>query len=152
VLPPERSKNNRKHIVPLNNPAQTIVLTRARGSDDGFVFRRSKIIVGKNNIGRGSWSEPKASLDDALLKRGHALAPWVFHDLRRSVATHMGEMGIQPHVIEAVLNHARGGVAGVYNKSKLEEPKRHALAAWAEVLMAHVEGRAPADKVVPLRA
>jgi hypothetical protein len=87
-----------------------------------------------------------------LLKRGHALAPWVFHDLRRSVATHMGEMGIQPHVIDVILNHARGGVAGTYNKSKLEEPKRQALAAWAEVLMAHVEGRAPADKVVPLRA
>jgi integrase len=150
VLPPERTKNGRKHIVPLSKPAQTILLTRPRGSDDGFVLRRSK-----NNIGRGSWSEPKASLDDALLKRGHALAPWVFHDLRRSVATHMGEMGIAPHVIEAVLNHvsgSRAGVAGVYNKSKLEEPKRQALAAWAEVLMAQVEGREPADKVVPIRA
>ena len=77
------------------------------------------------------------------------------HDLRRSVATHMGEMGIQPHVIEEVLNHVSGtraGVAGTYNRSKLEEPKRQALEAGPKYLMAHVEGREPADKVVPLRA
>ena len=85
-------------------------------------------------------------LDAALAKRGHHLEPWVLHDLRRSVATHMGEMGIQPHVIEEVLNHF-GGVQ-VYNKSKLEGPKRQALEAWGEYLMAHVEGRAPADNVV----
>ena len=87
--------------------------------------------------------------------RGDAPPLWVLHDLRRSVATHMGEMGIPPHVIEAVLNHVsgtRGGIAGKYNKSKLEEPKRQALAAWAEVLMAHIEGREPVDKVVLLRA
>jgi hypothetical protein len=63
-------------------------------------------------------------------------------------------MGIQPHVIEAVLNHvsgSRAGIAGVYNRSKLEEPKRQALVAWADLLMMHVEGRAPtSDKIVSL--
>jgi hypothetical protein len=101
------------------------------------------------------WCRRKKAIDDALTKRGHTLAPWVFHDIRRSVATHMGEMGIQPHVIEMVLNHMSGhkaGVAGVYNRSKLEEPKRQALIAWAEKLMAAVEGREPVDNVTPLRA
>ena len=72
----------------------------------------------------------------------------MLHDLRRSVSTHMGEIGIQPHVNEKVLNHALPGVAGKYNRTKLEEPKRQALEAWAEVLMAHVEGREPADNVL----
>jgi integrase len=148
VLPKERTKNGRKHIVPLSKAAQTILQTRSRGPDEGFVLLRRK----SNVPHQIKWTQRKALLDDALIKRGHTLAPWTLHDLRRSVATHMGEMGIQPHVIETVLNHARGGIAGVYNKSKLEEPKRQALAAWAEVLMAHVEGRPPLDKIVLLRA
>jgi integrase len=148
VLPPERTKNGRKHIVPLSKPAQTILLTRPRGPDDRFVLRRSKSTV-------SSWWLRKKSLNDALIKRGHKLEPWVLHDLRRSVATGMGEIGILPHVIEAVLNHisgTRAGIAGVYNKSKLEKAKRQAIEAWTEVLMAHVEGREVSDKVVPLRA
>jgi integrase len=147
VLPPERTKNGRKHIVPLSKPVQTILFARLRGGDDEYVFRRKN-----NGPISGSWTRRKNELDHALRRRKHKLAPWTIHDLRRSAATHMGEMNIAPHVIEAVLNHVRGGIAGVYNLSKLEEPKRQALAAWAEYLMAHIEGRAPADNVVPLRA
>ena len=102
VLPGVRTKNGLQHTIPLSKPAQTILLARLRGHDDDFVFRRKndgKVIA--------SWHRRKASLNRALAKRGHKLAPWVLHDLRRSVATHMGEMGILPHVIEAVLNHTR---------------------------------------------
>jgi integrase len=148
VLPPERTKNGLKHIVPLSKPAQAIVLRRPRGADDEFVLRRKSLIA---------WGECKTALVSALVRRGHHFEHWVLHDLRRSVATHMGEMGILPHVIETVLNHISGfraGVAGVYNKSKLEGPKREALKAWGEYLMAHVENRVPADddKVRVLRA
>ena len=102
-----------------------------------------------------NFSVQKKLLDAALAERGHKFEPWVLHDLRRSVATHMGEMGILPHVIEVALNHvsgARKGVAGVYNKSKLEQPKRQALEAWGEHLQSHIEGRAPSGTVVPFRA
>jgi integrase len=147
VLPGERTKNGCKHIVPLSKPAQTILLSRPRGSDDGFVLRRDRAT--KSSLARGgAWARHKAALNRTLIKRGHKLAPWVLHDLRRSVATHMGEMGIQPHVIEKVLNHSLRGVAKIYNRSKLEKQKRQALEAWADYLMAHIEGRAPADNVV----
>jgi integrase len=149
VLPGERTKNKREHTIPLSKPAQTILLSRPRGIDDEAVLR----FRGHDGPFTG-WSWCKVRLDRALIMRGHTLAHWVYHDLRRSVATHMGEMGIQPHVIEAVLNHASGsraGIAGVYNRSKLEEPKRQALVAWADLLMMHVEGRAPtSDKIVSL--
>ena len=50
----------------------------------------------------------------------------------------MGDLGVQPHVVEAVLNHISGtkaGVAGIYNKAAYGPEKRSALALWAE----HVE-------------
>jgi hypothetical protein len=51
---------------------------------------------------------------------------------------------IEPHVIEAVLNHVSGfkaGVAGIYNRSPYAREKRQALDLWADRLMAIVEGR-----------
>jgi len=158
VLPPERTKNGRKHIVPLSTAAQAILLT-PHYPDDDFVFRPyvNKRWNKEWSSWGGGWARRKKALDEALIKRGHTLAPWVLHDLRRSVATHMGDddLGIQPQVIECVLNHASGfraGVGGTYNRARLEKAKRQALEAWAEYLMAHVEGREPADNVVSIRA
>ncbi len=55
--------------------------------------------------------------------------------MRRTVATRMAELGVQPHVIEAVLNHVSGhraGVAGIYNRALYAAEKRDALERWAE--------------------
>jgi integrase len=146
VLPSEHTKNKRRHIVALSKPAQAILFSRQRDPDKDFVFPRR---INESAVHSRAWSRHKLLLDAALAERGHRFEPWVLHDIRRSVATHMGHMGIQPHVIEEVLNHFR---ANVYNKSKLEAPKRQALEAWGEYLMAHIEGREPVTKVVPLRA
>ena len=63
------------------------------------------------------------------------LPPWTIHDIRRSVATGMADIGIPPHIIEAVLNHVsghKGGVAGIYNRSSYAAEKAAALAKWDE--------------------
>ena len=65
----------------------------------------------------------------------------------------MADLGIAPHVIEAVLNHHgghRAGVAGIYNRSSYEREVRAALALWADHVRALVEGGK--KKIVPLRA
>ena len=65
----------------------------------------------------------------------------------------MADIGIEPHVIEAVLNHYGGhrrGVAGTYNRSTYERAVKAALARWSEHVLALVEGRE--SNVVPLRA
>ena len=62
-----------------------------------------------------SWSHSKLDLDRHL---GQTVKPWRLHDLRRAVATGMADIGIEPHHIEAVLNHYSGhrrGVAGTSN-------------------------------------
>lgn len=55
---------------------------------------------------------------------------WTFHDLRRSVATHLNENGIPPHVVEVILGHALPGVMAHYvHTSRLSEQKA-ALELW----------------------
>jgi hypothetical protein len=64
----------------------------------------------------------------------------------------MAELGIAPHIIEAVLNHvsgARAGVAGIYNRALYSAEKKAALERWA----VHIHGLVADQKgkVVKLR-
>jgi hypothetical protein len=64
----------------------------------------------------------------------------------------MAEIGIQPHIIEAVLNHVsghKGGIAGIYNRAQYSAEKAQALARWDEHIRAVVEGSP--KKVVEMR-
>jgi len=64
----------------------------------------------------------------------------------------MAELGVQPHIIEAVINHVsghKGGVAGIYNRATYDKEKREALNLWAEHVMALVENRKAV--VVPMK-
>jgi integrase len=152
-LPAARVKNHRAHDVPLTEPAMELLQAMPRGQD-AFIF-------GTSSIGFCAYNDSKIALDQRIAAARQAaglepMQPWVVHDVRRSCATHMAEIGIQPHIIEAVLNHVSGhkaGVAGVYNKAAYEKEKRVALAMWAEHIMALVEGRERrAQVVVPMRA
>jgi integrase len=136
VLPPERVKNGRTHTVPLSTAALGIL---------GQKQRRRERVFGKRGDKFGGWNDFKKQLDARIAAaNGTPLAPWTFHDIRRSVVTHMAEMGIAPHIIEAAINHVsghKGGVAGIYNRASYEADKRVALERWAAHLLA-VVGRA----------
>jgi hypothetical protein len=91
------------------------------------------------------WSKTKRRLD-ALMP---GLPPWVIHDLRRTAVTYMAELGIEPHVVELIVNHVSGhkaGIAGIYNRSEQMPARRAALERWAN----HVVGEREAS-VTPLR-
>ncbi len=138
TIPGERTKNHRTHIVPLP-PAARAIIPDATGE---LVFTTD----GKSPITIGS--KIKSRLD-ARMK----IAPWRLHDLRRTAATGMAEIGVAPHVVEAVLNHVSGhraGVAGIYNRAQYAAEKTVALERWAAHVGDLVTG-AKAAKIVPMR-
>jgi integrase len=152
TLPPPRTKNRRQHVVPLSAPALAIIEAQPlRNNADGTP---RELLFGFGNGYFSDWSHSKHKLD-ARINGGRTdpLPHWTLHDLRRSCATRMADLGVQPHIIEATLNHVSGhkaGVAGIYNRSTYDREKRIALDLWAEHLTAIIEGRA--SNVVPLRA
>ena len=145
VLPGERTKNKRTHLVPLSEPARAI-LAKTERKDRKHVF-------GRDDTGYQGWGKAQPRLDARIAEsQGSRLPHWTPHDLRRTVATRMAELGVQPHIIEAVLNHVSGhksGVAGIYNRATYDKEKREALNLWAAHLLAVVEGRP--SVVVPLK-
>ena len=125
----DRTKNARSHYVPLASQAVGLLRTVERRDGRALVF-------GSRKGPFSGWSKAKASLDARMSAAlGHPLPPWRLHDVRRTVATGLADLGALPHVIEAVLNHVSGhkaGVAGVYNRSVYATEKRAALDLWAE--------------------
>lgn len=143
-LPKERSKNHRAHLIVLPAPALEIIRTVPQQAG------RDQLFGARADCGFTAWSQSKAALDRRL---GDGVKPWRGHDIRRSVATGMADIGIQPHIIEAVLNHYTGhrrGTAGIYNRSRYDREVTAALTRWADHVLVLVEGRE--SKVVTLRA
>jgi integrase len=131
----ERTKNARAHEVMLSQPALEILGARSRCDERTLVFGLRGPFSG--------WSKAKASLDARMSTELAAPASWRLHDIRRTVATRLADLGVLPHVVEAVLNHASGhnaGVAGVYNRSSYAAERSAALTLWASHVMALVEG------------
>jgi integrase len=144
-LPAARVKNGKPHTIPVSRAAGAILAAQPRRVESSGKLR--DLIFGyADGNPYGGWSHRKRQLDKAIAKAaGQPIAPWVLHDLRRTAVTGMADdLGIAPHIIEAAINHIsghKGGVAGVYNKSNYDGPKRQALEAWAQHVMAIVEGR-----------
>lgn len=122
-LPLHRTKNKRAHTVSLS--AAAILILRSVPVRVG-----RELVFGAGKGGFSGFSKSKVALD----KRVPLAEPWRLHDLRRSAATGMAEIGVLPHVIEAALNHVSGhraGVAGIYNRALYEAETRDALNRWA---------------------
>jgi integrase len=133
VIPAERAKNKREHSLPLPPAAWDIIQSVPRMASRGHLFGV------RSDHGFTAWGGAKEVLDRDL----GAIPHFVLHDIRRTVATKLADLGVQPHIIEQILNHQsghKGGVAGVYNKSSYAREVKTAMALWADHLHALVDG------------
>jgi integrase len=69
------------------------------------------------------------------LDKASGVTGFTLHDLRRTCASNLAKLGVSIAVIEQILNHRGGslaGVAGVYIRHQFEKEKREALQQWAD--------------------
>ena len=138
IIPGERAKNGEKHMVPLSDAALAIIDSVPRIKDCDLLFTTN------GNTVISGWSNAKEIIDAAMAKAGNPVTDWRLHDLRRCAASRMAELGVAPHVIEAVLNHRSGiisGVSAVYNRFDFASEKRDALDRLARDINRVVTGR-----------
>jgi integrase len=139
TIPAERSKNHRAHTLPLSDMALDVLRSIDRREGCEYVF---------GSQGFKTWGYSKK----ALLSTTGEMKEWRLHDLRHTLSTGMHEAGIEPHVVESVLNHVSGhkdGVAGRYNHATYRAQMAQALTRWADHVRAVVTGEP--SKVVALR-
>ena len=69
-----------------------------------------------------------------LSKRLGHTPHWTFHDLRRSLATHLTAAGIAPHVIEIISGHSLKGVMSHYIHDHRLSEQKVALELWQSII------------------
>lgn len=143
-IPGSRAKNGLAHRVPLSTLALELL---------GEV---------REAAGESEWLFPSPRADKPIVPdaASHALknnleavgvAGITPHDLRRSAASHMTELGISRLVVSKILNHSDGSITGVYDRYEYGPEKRRALEAWGARLKEIISGEAAPGKVVALR-
>lgn len=138
TIPARRAKNGQEHAVPLSTMAARLLADMPRlPGKAGYLFTTTGLAA------VSGFSGAKSRLDvlvDGIVNADRpdddriTVPPFTIHDLRRTAATGMANLGHPPHVVEAVLNHISGtrrGVAGVYNRAAYTVEKRAALEDWA---------------------
>lgn len=141
TLPSKRSKNKETHRTPLSKMAVGLIEEAAKTSaHSAFLFPvgPNKSIAASAASKSMFWVRPSLGIENVRI-----------HDLRRTAASYMAEMGVSPHTISLVLNHvsaAKGTITGeVYIKYGFDREKRQALELWAQRLEKILAGKDAAD-------
>jgi len=144
IISGARTKNKRTLILPLPIAAVDMIKGIKRIDKCDYLFS----VTGNSSV--IGFSDAKERLEAHIQNimveenkkagcsnRNEFKEGWRLHDIRRTVATGMASLGVAPHIVEAMLNHVSGtmaGVAGVYNRHGYYDEKKHALAIWANHL------------------
>jgi hypothetical protein len=83
--------------------------------------------------------------EDAKPEDQDALLDWVFHDLRRTMRTHLSALPVEDLVRELVIAHAMPGLHRVYDLHSHEAEKRRCLELWEQRLAGILTPKPAAD-------
>jgi integrase len=129
------TKNGEPHVVPLSRQAMDLLVARLDVDEDGSPVKlddpSALIFATSAGTALGAWDrETKA------LQKKSQTAWWTRHDLRRTGATMLGEMGELPDIVEAALNHVsiRSQLAATYNRSRYRPQVAAALQRLGDAL------------------
>jgi len=142
AIPGSRTKNGKDHVVPLSFLAKDILGTIAvtplpmqpgdrQISYSPYVFPAPR-----------APDKPVTNFTDtkARLEQLANIAPWCIHDLRRTVATGLGDFSILPKVKKKIFNHSENEVHDIYDRFEYFKERCHALHQWAEYIEKAVSG------------
>ena len=141
TLPANRSKNGRQRVTPLVGLARDIVASRLKTINEGPLFTAEQSDLLTTNC-----------IASLIVKRRKQIpiAHFTTHDLRRTVATGLVDLGFPFEVVAAVLGHETGGkdvrtLIRHYVRSDLVDRKRKALEAWDTHLRKMLRGKSRLD-------
>lgn len=145
VLPAHRAKNGREHLIPLSALAR-LILAEAPPNKGGYVFpskltgqpyrgqsidHATRYLFDPRPVSTAKKQSPQKKQAPPLAGLMERFTP---HDLRRTVATRMRELGISRGDVKMVLNHVETDVTARYDRYDGLTEKRRALDLWGKRL------------------
>ena len=134
VVPGERMKGHSAHELPLPEPVMSLLKARRRETNLPWVF--------PNKAGSAPMDRARPSRACNRLAKELEIPNFGPHDLRRTIATRMAEMGIESAIIERCLGHKVGAGRAIvhYDHHNYRERKREALEMWESELVRTLNG------------
>lgn len=119
TVPKEHSKTGSEIKRPIPEPLKSHIQSVIAQANSEYLLGELKRPEAVSGFGRMLWK-----------KLNHKEA-WTLHDLRRTFATLLNDMQMEPYVVEQLLGHSLGGVMKIYNRSQHIERKRpHLIYGW----------------------
>jgi integrase len=147
TLPATRSKNGRPRVTPLLGTARDIVESRLKTTEGPLFTKERGDPLTANCVGSLIVNR----------RKDMPIEHFTSHDLRRTVATFLVDLGFSYEVVAAVLGHEAGSkevrtLIRHYVRTDLVERKRLALQAWDARLHQIISGETSPANVVPLES
>lgn len=163
-IPAARSKSSKARQVPLSPQVLDVLASMTRGK--GFIFA-ARGAEGHVRLDTYVHAIKQMQIDAALAAAHitdkaptciHAQliemagkSAWRSHDLRRSAASGMSDLGAPREVIALVLGHSLPGVTSRYDRGERLAEKRRAVDAWGATISEIVVGSPRTSKVVRMK-
>lgn len=157
-IPAGRTKTGNTHRVPLSPMALDLLADiREASKDSPWLFPSPKddkpmdpavVSHAVRNTFQAD-AERKENGQDLVWSGLGRLTP---HDLRRTAASHMTEIGISRLVVSKILAHVDSSTTGVYDRYEYWPEKCSAMNAWASRLQEIISAEPNRSNVVPLAA
>jgi integrase len=179
VVPPERHKSDRGHLIWFSDSAWEIVERVPKFSAGDFIFTNPLAGSGSTRSNRprttpppkpgqkpvNGFSKAKDRLDSAVAKelgcKPDDLEPFVIHDLRRSMRSRLATLPIPNAVCELMIGHSQSGLVETYSpESLMHDPDygdmfaklKHGWRLWEQRLQTIIAGNTSAQNVLPMLA
>ena len=133
ILSPE-NKKNMASTIPLGNQALEIITELMLFKENEYLLPTYRTTMAKT--GHVSDSYLNKPIKEIVYPLMADVPPFTIHDLRRTMRTHLGKMGVDRFVAERCLNHKIAGMEGVYDAGDYLPERRVALNNWADFLTA----------------
>jgi integrase len=136
ILPKERNKGKRDHALPLSPTVSDIIKNLPKLGQFVFTVSGERPYAGTKRL-------------KEILDRESGVAGWVLHDIRRAVRSGLAELHVPEEVAERVLNHAKRGLATVYDRHAYIEEMRTAMEGWADHVAFIVGDARDVSNIIP---
>ena len=116
-IPATVSKNARPHWVPITREIEALLEKLPR--------KRRKVFENLSATATQAWLRRWCDRE----KISPRFTP---HDLRRTLVTGMNDLGVEPYIVEKLVNHTMTGVMATYNHAEYESERIASANAWSQ--------------------
>ena len=147
IIPDSKAKNGIHHRVALSELAiELLKELKKLNNKSRWLFPSD---AGKSHM-RGESIGKAVRRSDVEVFRKAKINHFTPHDLRRTAATHMTEMGISRLVVSKVLNHIDSSITAIYDRHSYDAEKRNALESWGKRLSQLIDSSKNTDNIINL--